>query len=102
MKKGLEEKGKDIKGILKSLSKIINSVNNNKINDISKNITNFVKDFLKKDFIINFSYSIKNKIEAFNNLIEMLLNEFHQEIYVEDMLKPRKTFEEFKKQYIYF
>lgn len=96
LKKGLEENSKDIKGILKSLSKIINSVNNNKINDISKNITNFVKDFLKKDFIINFSYSIENKIEAFKNLIEMLLNEFHQEIYLEDKLKPRKTFEEFK------
>jgi len=96
LKKGLEEKSKDIKGILKSLSKIIKSVNNNKIDDISNSINNFVKDFIKKDFIINFSYSINNKREAFRNLIEMLLNEFHQEIYVENMFKPRKRFEEFK------
>jgi len=96
LKKGLEEKSKDIKGILKSLSKIIKSVNNNKIDDISNSINNFVKDFIKKDFIINFSYSINNKREAFKNLIEMLLNEFHQEIYVENMFKPRKRFEEFK------
>ena len=43
LKKGLEENNKDIKGILKSLSKIINSVNNNKINDISKNIYKMLK-----------------------------------------------------------
>lgn len=32
----------------------------------------------------------------------MLLNEFHQEIYVEDKLEPKKKFEDLKKSTIIF
>lgn len=101
MKTGLEElekNNKNFKGLLQKLLKIIKSVNTNKdnknnktIQEIEKSIFKFEDEFLKKDFILNFSYKNDNKLEAFKNLIEMLLNEFHQEIYVEDKLEPKKN-----------
>jgi hypothetical protein len=112
LKTGLEElekNNKNFKGLLQKLLKIIKSVNTNKdnknnktIQEIEKSIFKFEDEFLKKDFILNFSYKNDNKLEAFKNLIEMLLNEFHQEIYVEDKLEPKKKFEDLKKSTIIF
>ena len=95
MKKGIEP---NKKGLLKSLLKIINSIDNNENNkndkNIGNNITDFIDEFEKKDLAIKFSYSNEEKSEGFKNLIEMLIEEFHQEIYVEN--KPRVLFKDYK------
>ena len=91
LKKGLEQKNK---GLLKYLLDIINNLDNKNYKETCNCIINFENEFVKKELTHKFSYPIDNKNEAFKNLIEMLLKEFHQEIYVED--KPRETFEELK------
>ena len=92
MKKGIEP---NKKGLLNILLKIINSIDNNENNkNIGNNITEFIDEFEKKELINMFSYSNEEKYEGFKNLIEMLLEEFHQEIYVED--KPREFYKDFK------
>ena len=92
MKKGIEP---NKKGLLNILLKIINSIDNNENKkNIGNYITEFIDEFEKKELINKFSYSIKEKNEGFQNLIEMLLEEFHQEIYVED--KPRELYKDFK------
>ena len=92
MKKGIDP---NKKGLLKSLLKIINSIDNNENSkNIGNNISEFIDEFEKKDLINNFSYSNEEKCEGFKNLIEMLLEEFHQEIYIED--KPRTLYKDYK------
>ena len=98
MKKGIEP---NKKGLLNILLKIINSIDNNENNkNIGNNITEFIDEFEKKELINMFSYSNEEKYEGFKNLIEMLLEEFHQEIYVED--KPRESYKDFKKSTFIF
>ena len=92
MKKGIEP---NKKGLLNILLKIINSIDNNENKkNIGNYITEFIDEFEKKELINKFSYSNEEKYEGFQNLIEMLLEEFHQEIYVED--KPRELYKDFK------
>ena len=95
LKKGLELEKKN-KGLLKILLEIIKSVDNNKIDDIGKKIINFENELKKKEFIYKLSCLYDNRSEVFKNIIEMLLNEFHQEIYVEDKLNPKEKFEDLK------
>jgi hypothetical protein len=95
LKKGLELENKN-KGLLKILLEIIKSVDNNKIDDIGKKIINFENELKKKEFIYKLSCLYDNRSEVFKNIIEMLLNEFHQEIYVEDKLNPKEKFEDLK------
>ena len=96
LKKGLELEKKN-KGLLKSLLEIIKSLDNNQNSkDIYSNINNFENQFVKKELICKFSIPNDNKSEVFKNLIEMLLNELHQEIYVEDKFNPKEKFEDLK------
>ena len=96
LKKGLELEQKN-KGLLKSLLEIIKSLDNNqKKKDIYIKINNFENQFVKKELLHKFSYPNDNKSEVFKNLIEMLLNELHQEIYVEDKFNPKEKFEDLK------
>jgi hypothetical protein len=92
-KKGLEQ---NKEGILRLLLEIIKSVDNKKKKDFGDNLIKFEKEFKKKELIHKFSYPYDNKTEVFKNLIEMLLNEFHQEIYIENKENPRKKFDDFK------
>ena len=78
MKRGLEL-GQKIKSLLKSLWKYIKNVNNNEIKYIDKSIIDFETEFHKKELIIfKFSYPNGNKFEEI--FLEMVLNEFHEEI----------------------
>jgi len=96
LKKGLELEKKN-KGLLKSLLEIIKSLDNNKKSkDLYSNINNFENQFVKKELLHKFSIPNDNKSEVFKNLIEMLLNELHQEIYVEDKFNPKEKFEDLK------
>ena len=96
LKKGLELEQKN-KGLLKSLLEIIKSLDNNqKKKDIYIKINNFENQFVKKELLHKFSYPNDNKSEVFKNLIEMLLNELHQEIYFEDKFNPKEKFEDLK------
>ena len=102
LKKGLQLEKKN-KGLLKSLLEIIKSLDNNqKKKDIYSKINNFENQFVKKELLHKFSYPNDNKNEVFKNLIEMLLNELHQEIYVEDKLNPKEKFEDLKKSTFIF
>jgi hypothetical protein len=92
-KKGLEQ---NKEGILRLLLEIIKSVDNKKKKDFGDNLIKFEKEFKKKELIHKFSYPYDNKTEVFQNMIEMLLNEFHQEIYIENKENPRKKFDDFK------
>jgi len=96
LKKGLELEKKN-KGLLKSLLEIIKSLDNNQNSkDIYSKINDFENQFVKKELIFKLSYPNDKKSEVFKNLIEMLLNEFHQEIYVEDKFNPKEKFEDLK------
>lgn len=102
LKKGIELEKKN-KGLLNSLYGIIKSLDNNqKKKDIYSKINNFENQFVKKELLHKFSYPNDNKNEVFKNLIEMLLNELHQEIYVEDKLNPKEKFEDLKKSTFIF
>ena len=102
LKKGIELEKKN-KGLLNSLYGIIKSLDNNqKKKDTYNKINNFENQFVKKELLHKFSYPNDNKNEVFKNLIEMLLNELHQEIYVEDKLNPKEKFEDLKKSTFIF
>ena len=95
-KKGLELEQKN-KDLLNSLYEIIKSLDNNQNSkDIYSKINDFENQFVKKELLHKFSIPNDNKSEVFKNLIEMLLNELHQEIYVEDKLNPKEKFEDLK------
>jgi len=96
LKKGLELEQKN-KDLLKSLLEIIKFLDNNQNSkDIYSKINDFENQFVKKELIFKLSYPNDKKSKVFKNLIEMLLNEFHQEIYVEDKLNPKEKFEDLK------
>ena len=96
LKKGLELEQKN-KGLLNSLYEIIKSLDNNQNSkDIYSKINDFENQFVKKELLHKFSFPNDNKSEVFKYLIEMLLNELHQEIYVEDKLNPKEKFEDLK------
>jgi len=96
LKKGLELEQKN-KGLLNSLYEIIKSLDNNQNSkDIYSKINDFENQFVKKELLHKFSFPNDNKNEVFKYLIEMLLNELHQEIYVEDKLNPKEKFEDLK------
>ena len=79
LKRGLELDQK-IKSLLKSLWKYIKNVNNNEIKYIDKSIIDFETEFYKKELIIfKFSYPSIN-LKDLEIVLELLLNEFHEEI----------------------